>query len=122
MQPFKYKPNINAGQLRHRITIQYFVSVKDELGQESESDGNWLDFKQVWADIKTMQGREYFAAAAVQAENTTRFIIRYTPDITSDMRIIYKERVFDIVQPPINDDELFKTLTIITKEGGQIGS
>lgn len=119
MQPFKYRPNLNTGQLRHRITIQHFVFVKDELGQES--DGEWLDLKQVWADIKTMQGREYFAAASVQAENTTRFITRFTDGITSDMRIIYKGRVFEIVQPPINDDELFKTLTIITKEGGQDG-
>jgi SPP1 family predicted phage head-tail adaptor len=121
MQPFKYKPNVNAGQLRHRITIQRFISEKDELGQESESDGEWVNFKSVWADIKTMQGREYFAAAAVQAENTTRFIMRYTDDITSDMRIVYKGRVFEIAQPPINDDELFKTLTIITKEGGHNG-
>lgn len=118
MQPFRYKPNINTGSLRHRITIQRFVPEKDELGQESESDGEWVDHKQVWSDIKTMQGREYFAAAAIQAESTTRFIIRYSDSITSNMRIVYKGRVFEIVQPPINDDELYKTMTIITKEGG----
>ena len=114
MQPFKYKPNINSGQLRYQITIQRFDPLKDELGQETE--GEWKDLKKVWADIKTMQGREYFAAAAIQAENTYRFIIRYTDGITSDMRIVYKGRIFDIVQPPINDDELRKTITIITKE------
>lgn len=114
MQPFKYKPNLNTGQLRHRISIEHFVTEKDVLGQEIE--GEWKTLKKVWADIKTMQGREYFAAAASQAENTSRFIIRYTEGITNDMRIIYDGRTFDIEQPPINDDELEKTITIIAKE------
>lgn len=114
MQPFKYKPNINSGEFRNRIIIQHFVSIEDELGQEV--DGEWIDLKSVWASIKTMQGREYFAAAATQAENTSRFIIRYTSGVTNDMRIVYNGRIFDIIQPPINDDELNKTLTILAKE------
>jgi SPP1 family predicted phage head-tail adaptor len=119
MQPFKYNPNFNSGSFRHRITVQNFVSEKDELGQES--DGEWVDFKQVWSNIKTMQGREYFAAAATQNENNVRFIIRYTPDVEPSMRIQYKGHIYEIVSV-INDDEANKTLTIITKEGGQNGS
>lgn len=114
MQPFKYRNRVNNGNLRHRITIQRYVVEVDELGQETE--GEWQDFKKLWADIKTMQGREYFAAAATQAENTSRFIVRYTPDITHDMRVKYDGRIYDIVQPPINDNELNETLTIIAKD------
>lgn len=114
MQPFKYRNRVNNGNLRNRITIQQFVSVEDELGQEV--DGEWHDYKKIWADVKTMQGREYLAAAANQAENTSRFIIRYTPGITNEMRLIYDGRVYDIVEPPINDNELGETLTIIAKE------
>lgn len=110
MQPFKYKPNISSGNFRHRITIQYPVSTKDELNQTITS---WEDLKSVWADIKTLQGREYIAAAAAKAEKNSRFIIRYTHGIDETMRILFKGKIYDIVEPPINDDELDKTLTII---------
>lgn len=113
MQPFKYTPNINSGRLRHQITIQKPTIEKDELGQEKETV--WSDHIKVWSDIKTLQGREYIAAAAVKAERTTRFIVRYTPEIDETMRIIYKGKVYTIVEPPINDNELEKTLTIIAE-------
>lgn len=106
-------PKRLSNQFNHRITFLQDDGHEDELGQWIEV---WQEVKRAWAAIKTMQGREYFAAAAAQAENTCRFVIRYAPDITTDMRINYKGRIFDISQPPINDDEANKTLTIIAKE------
>lgn len=113
MQPFKYNPNFNSGSFRHRITFQEFVNGTDSDGFPIEQ---WQDVKTAWAMIKTLQGREYYQAAAVQAENTTRFVIRYTTGINNKMRIKYGERIFDITAPPINDDEKNTTLTIIAKE------
>lgn len=114
MQPFKYNPNFNSGQFRHRITFQKFSSVKDDLGQES--DGDWQDVASAWAMIKTLKGREYFQAAATKTETSSRFIIHYRDGIDSSMRIVYNGRTFDIIEPPINDDEMNKTLTIIANE------
>ena len=76
----------------------------------------WVDVKKCWAMVKTVQGREFIQAAAVQAESTVRFVIRFTTGITNEMRIIYNDRIFEITAPPINDDELNITLTIIGKE------
>lgn len=104
---------MNPAQFNRRITIQSFTETENEQGDIIKI---WSDFKTVWSMIKTVQGREYLQAAAVQGENTVRFIIRYTTGITNDMRILYKGRTFSIVAPPINDDELNKTLTIIGKE------
>lgn len=104
---------MNPGLLNKRITFQEYVSGTDSDGFPIEQ---WQDVKAVWAMIKTLQGREYYAAAAVQAENTTRFVIRYTKGIDNKMRIKYGERIFDIVAPPINDDEKNVTMTIIAKE------
>lgn len=118
MKPFKYNPNNHTGLYRHRITFQEKQKTEDDLGQEVE--GEWEDVAQEWAMIKTMQGREYFEAAAAQAERTSRFVIHYRPGIHHDMRIIYDGRIFDISQPPINDDEMNVTLTIIAKEGGTL--
>lgn len=102
---------INPGQFRHRINIQKPVITKDSLGQEEIT---WQDAKMVWAIIKTVQGREYFAAASTQNEKTTRFIVRYTTGIDESMRIVHKEKVYEI-ESVINDDEMNQTLTIIGK-------
>ena len=76
----------------------------------------WVDYRTVWAMIKTLQGREFIQAMAVQGERTVRFVIRYTTGITNDMKILYDGREFDIIAPPINDDEMNKTLTIMARE------
>lgn len=113
MQPYKYNPNFNSGTFRHRITFLKPKTFVDEIGQETTE---WVEFKKAWAMIKTVKGSEYIAAGAERATIIYRFIIPYTTGITSDMRISYKGRTFDIIEPPINDDELNKTLTILAKE------
>jgi SPP1 family predicted phage head-tail adaptor len=109
---------MNPGMYRNRIDILHSVALEDELGQEEEVD--WVLHKSIWAAVKTMQGREYFAAATARSENTMRFIVRYVPDIDSSMRVLFKNRTFEI-ESVINDDEANKTLTIIVKEGGLNG-
>jgi SPP1 family predicted phage head-tail adaptor len=113
MRAFKYQPNFNSGSFRHRISIQKRQSVKDDLEQDVGEE--WIDVKSVWAIMKTVQGREYFEAAATRSESAVRFVTPYITGIDETMRIVYKEKVYEIVAPPINDDELSKTLTIITK-------
>ena len=65
---------VEIGDLRHRITFQKLTTSVNENGFEVET---WEDFKTVWAAVSNLHGREYFAAAAVQAENTVKFTIRY---------------------------------------------
>lgn len=66
--------------------------------------------------IKTVKGSEYIEASASQATRVYRFVIPYTSGITEEMRINMKGRIFDIIEPPMNDDEMNRTLTIIAKE------
>jgi len=114
MQPFKYNPNFNTGSFRNRITFLKLASIEDELGQEIGED--WVEFKNAWAIIKTLKGSEYLSSGSERATIISRFIIQYIEGITADMRIDYNGRIFDIIEPPINDDELNKTLTILAKE------
>lgn len=113
MKQNKYNPNFHSGLFRHRISIVEMVDVEDELGNQLEDE---QEFKKAWAMIKTLKGSEYLKAAAVRAEKVYRFIIHYTPGITNKMIIKYKGRTFDIIEPPTNDDEMDRTLTIIAKE------
>lgn len=103
---------MNPGHLNKRITIQQFSQTINENGFPVEE---WVNIKSVWAMIKTVSGKEYMSAAQTQNENKTRFVIRHITDIHPDMRIVFKNRVFEM-QAIINDDEANKTLTIVCKE------
>ncbi|PGM94538.1 phage head closure protein [Bacillus cereus] len=114
MRPFQYKKPMNTGDCRNRIIIEQPVVIKDELNQVIET--SWQELKKAWAMIKTVKGSEYIEASASQATRIYRFVIPYTSGITEEMRIKMKNRVFDIIEPPMNDDEMYRTLTIIAKE------
>lgn len=103
---------MNPAQFNKRIIFQKFQETEGENGFRQKE---WVDFKPVWAMIKTVQGREFFQAAQLQAENIVRFVVRYAAGYSTDMRIDYQGRTFEI-QSIINDDEMNKTLTIIGRE------
>lgn len=113
MKQNKYNPNFHRGLFRNRIEIVHTVITEDELGNQIEEE---QVFKSAWAMIKTLKGSEYLKAAAVQATKIYRFVIHYTPGITNDMKVLFDGRTFEIIEPPTNDDEMDKTLTIIAKE------
>ncbi|MEH7753667.1 phage head closure protein [Bacillus toyonensis] len=114
MRPFQYKKPLNTGDRRNRIIIEQSVEIKDELNQPIAMD--WQEVKKAWAMIKTVKGSEYIEASASQSTRIYRFVIPYTTGITELMRIKMKGRIFDIIEPPMNDDEMYQTLTIIAKE------
>ena len=114
MRPFQFKKLLNTGDFRNRIIIEQPVVIKDELNQVIET--SWQELKKAWAMIKTVKGSEYIEASASQATRVYRFVIPYTSGITEEMRINMKGRIFDIIEPPMNDDEMNQTLTIIAKE------
>ncbi len=114
MRPFQYKKPLNTGDFRNRIIIEQPIVIKDELNQVIET--SWQELKKAWAMVKTVKGSEYIEASASQATRVYRFVIPYTSGITEEMRINMKGRIFDIIEPPMNDDEMHQTLTIIAKE------
>ncbi|QWI44690.1 phage head closure protein [Bacillus mycoides] len=114
MRPFQYKKPLNTGDFRNRINFEQPVVIKDELNQVIET--SWQELKKAWSMIKTVKGSEYIEASASQATRVYRFVIPYTSGITEEMRINMKGRIFDIIEPPMNDDEIYQTLTIIAKE------
>lgn len=80
-------------ELKHKITFQKLTSTTNENGFEVEV---WGDYSTVWAGVSNLIGREYFAAAAVQAEKTVKFTIRYLQGITDDMRILFEDKQYNI--------------------------
>ncbi len=81
-------------KLKHRITLQRLVSMVNSNGFEEQS---WVDVASVWAGASNLHGREFFAAAAVQRENTIKFLIRYFPSVDQSMRIFFRGKQYDII-------------------------
>jgi SPP1 family predicted phage head-tail adaptor len=84
---------MEIGDLKHRITLQQRTTTVSEQGFEEET---WADYQTIWAAISNLHGREYYAAAAVQAENTVKFTIRYLPGIDTAMRILFRGKQYNI--------------------------
>ncbi|MCM8710806.1 phage head closure protein [Clostridium sp. SYSU_GA19001] len=84
---------MKIGNLKYRITFQILVATTNENGFDVET---WVDHKIVWAAVSNLNGREYFAAAAVQAEKTVKFTVRFFKDITESMRISFDGKQYNI--------------------------
>jgi len=99
---------IQAGKLRHRITIQENQYPLDAEGKAQRDEygapiDNWVDIWTCYASMEPLSGKEYFASQQIQAEGMTRFRIRYPGiQIHPAMRIKYHDpvlvadRYFDI--------------------------
>jgi SPP1 family predicted phage head-tail adaptor len=85
---------ISIGDLRHRITLQKRIDTTDADGFTTQQ---WQDVATVWAAVENLHGREYWEAAAVQAENTVKFTIRYRADVDTSMRIKFRDKYYNIV-------------------------
>ncbi|APM39930.1 phage head closure protein [Clostridium kluyveri] len=80
-------------ELRHKITLQKLTTSTNENGFEEEV---WEDYLTVWAAVSNLYGREYFEAAAVQAEETVKFTIRFIKDINESMMILFRDKQYNI--------------------------
>jgi SPP1 family predicted phage head-tail adaptor len=81
------KVMMQAGRLRHVISIQKPVLTQDELNQDStEFEDLYTDVR---AEIVPLSGREYVAAKQVNAEVTTRMTLRRLPNIEANCRVVH---------------------------------
>lgn len=75
--------NLNAGRLRHRVTL----TTEGEPVQDPDTGylipGSHTQ-KTVWAEVAPLSGREFIAAAATQSNITVRMTIRPTAVTTKD--------------------------------------
>jgi SPP1 family predicted phage head-tail adaptor len=104
---------MHTGTLRKRITIQAETSTPDSAGGYALS---WTDVATVWADIKPESGREVFIAQHNEGRVTHRVTLRYYAGITTDMRVLYGSRVFNI-RGVLNPNEANQWTELLVEEG-----
>lgn len=84
---------MKAGTLDQRVVIKARSVTTDEVGQAVIT---WVPFATVWAQCQAVRGREFFAAAQVQQEQTLKVRIRHMDGIDQTMRLEWDGRGYDI--------------------------
>lgn len=88
---------IRAGDIDRRIRIER-ASITQDPGS-GENVENWALLAEVWASKRDVSDRERVAAAEVAAEITTRFVIRWSSqvsDVNPKDRIGFDGRTYGI--------------------------
>ncbi|ASY43333.1 hypothetical protein CJD35_01850 [Sphingobium xenophagum] len=84
---------MRAGTLDRTVTIQRMTLVDDGYS----SVETWADWQTVPAQVVQEGGREFFAAAAVQAEQRVLFRMRWLDGVTVLDRVSYDGRPHNII-------------------------
>lgn len=115
MQPFKYQPRVNTGDLRNRVQVLENQRFINELGETSY---RFTEIKSLWASLIPQTGKLQKQQAETVLTNVThKVVIRYTAakDVTKDMRIKYKDKTYEI-RYILNPYERNETLELFCQE------
>ena len=88
----QYLPQINR-VFDIPIEIQAKTIYQDEMGVEREE---WKKVGKVFADVKNLYGKEYELAKQEKNEKTIKLVIRYGAKITTEMRLILDDKIYNI--------------------------
>lgn len=113
---------MEAGKIRHKIVIERLNpnATPDAAGHIDETDSaNWEAFWRPWANLIPRNSREFIGADRVQADITHQIEIRYSDkayQVSSDMRVKYGNRRFNILSEPYDVDERRVAIRFDAKE------
>ena len=88
-----------SGRLQWRVEILKINRTPDGSGGYTTA---WVNYATRWSDIQPLSGKERFAEGQIQNPTQIMFRLRYDPDVTAEMRIRYKGKVYQIIGQPIN--------------------
>lgn len=106
----------SSGDLRKRVTIQAETPTTDNAGGYALA---WTDVMTVWADIKPSSGQKVFTDSHLEGHVTHHITMRYQTGITTDMRVTYNSRLFNI-RAALNTDEQNHWLELLVEEGSAL--
>ena len=101
-----------SGRLNHKIVIEQRTETKNTLGEDITT---WTTYKWTWAQVSPLSGKEYLSNNELQSSVTGRVSMRYLAGVTTDMRINWNDRMFDIISI-INTEERNRELILMVEE------
>jgi SPP1 family predicted phage head-tail adaptor len=103
---------MQAGKLRHRVTIQQATETRNTLGEAIKT---WSTVATVYASVEPIRGREFFAAEQVQSEISHRVRMRYRSGLAPRMRLLYGSRMLQI-EAVIDVEERHRETQLMCRE------
>lgn len=85
---------MKISELNKRIQILRDELIENDNGVDEETE---VILNEVWAKVQNMSGTEVFRSNSDFSKVTTRFVIRYLTDITTDDYIKFEGRKYNIV-------------------------
>lgn len=107
---------MNPGKLDKRLIFQ--TKDEDAKSPDGEPIIRYKDPFTVWGSFIFLKGRKYFEAAAANSEVQGETEIRYRADVNAEMKIKYKNTIYDIISVIPTEKH---TLSIMWKRGGMNG-
>jgi len=98
--------------LRHKIEIQKKTTTPVAGAGYDES---WIAFANPFAAVDALAGRELELAKQIHAETTHLITIRYRPNVTTDKRIVFRNRIFRINAALNPEERNYKLLVHCTE-------
>lgn len=84
------------------------------------ADENLVMKYAIWAQVAPLNGREYEEAQKLRAETTYNIKIRYAKNIRSDFKVLYKNRLLEIVSV-LNLDSRNREIKLVCSEVDSYG-
>ena len=84
---------MDIGRTNNRVTFCKFAEEQNEMHQTEQV---LKKIRTVWASVEPKSGREYIEAEKEHPELTYIITARYMKDITPDMFIQFRDRLFNI--------------------------
>lgn len=84
---------MDIGRTNKRVSFCKFAEEKNEMNQTTQV---LKKIRTVWASVEPKSGREYIEAEKEHPELTYIITTRYMEDVTPDMYIQYRDRLFKI--------------------------
>lgn len=100
----------DLGRVRRRkIAIQKQTDIEDEWGNVTK---DWADWQTIWVERSSLWGKAYYAARAVNEENTVEFVLRHVGFLdelnTFDYQVVFEGVAYEIKQiDHLEDDNMW---------------
>ena len=111
---------MQAGKLRHRVTIQHYVEGSPQQKPSGAPDGSWTALDTVWARVRPLSGREMFLAQQAASRVDVEITIRHRADVTDAMRVVKGSMVYSI-ESVMNPEERGELLVLRCSTGQNNG-
>lgn len=77
------------------------IQKRDKKVEKARPVEKWEDYFKCWCEVKSLYGKELYAALEVQLENVVNFETRFCNKLealnTKEYRVVWGERVFNII-------------------------